>query len=223
MEPILRSALLAGVPLLKKHYEDIIDAEGITYPKKGSGQAGRVLVADLAKAVVDAVLGDLDETTRSEVLSKLVKQREPNEFEGGSDVPLDLLKVISNLDTENKEQFKNVTETAIKMLEKQAAAAKEAEIKKRVQKASRDYEKELEAKLNTPAQPKPEPSAPSDPLGALRVRAAHNKVKAPDELLRLLPPGIDQCYVHFKRPTRTVHCEFKRDLAGDIFLHPLVS
>jgi predicted RNase H-like nuclease (RuvC/YqgF family) len=121
--------------LLKKHFEDIIECENLPYPEKGSGVNGRVLVVDLATAVVNSILDDLDEETRKNVLASLTKAKAPEELEEDESVPLDLLKVVSNLDIENKEQFRKVTEAATKLLEKRMEREKEEEIKKRVQEA----------------------------------------------------------------------------------------
>ena len=92
-------------------------------------------MVDLATAVVNSILGDLDEETRKNVLASLTKAKAPEELEEDESVPLDLLKVVSNLDIENKEQFRKVTEAATKLLEKRMEREKEEEIKKRVQEA----------------------------------------------------------------------------------------
>ena len=124
--------------MLKKHLEDIIECEDLPYPEQGSGANGRVLVVDLAAAVVDSVLADEDEETRKKVLASMTKAKAPEELEEDESVPLDLLKVVTNLDIENKEQFRKVTEAAAKLLEERMEREKEDEIKKRVQQAKKD-------------------------------------------------------------------------------------
>ena len=88
--------------------------------------------------MVDSVLADEDEETRKKVLASMTKAKAPEELEEDESVPLDLLKVVTNLDIENKEQFRKVTEAAAKLLEERMEREKEDEIKKRVQQAKKD-------------------------------------------------------------------------------------
>ena len=134
--------------MLKKHFEDILECENLPYPEKGSGANGRVLVVDLATAVVNGVLADLDEETRKTVLASLTRTKTAEEFEFEEDenLPMELLKVVTNLDIENKEQFRKVTEAASRLLEKRMEHEKEEEIKKRVRKAKEDMEEETQKK-----------------------------------------------------------------------------
>eukprot|EP00438_Fugacium_kawagutii_P029016 Skav204730 [mRNA] locus=scaffold1549:262768:263502:- [translate_table: standard] len=211
LEPILKAALLSGIVLTKKQLESIMECEDIPYPDRGSGVKGRILLADLAKAVVFYVLADLDEATRNNVLAKMTRQSSAGNKIDGDDLPVDLLKVVSNLDLENKEQFKELKEAAQKLLDEELENAREEEIKKRVQTAKKDWEMEIEAKLSKELQEKKSVSAKS--ASAKQTRASHDKNRAPPELLELLPPGISLCYVAVRFKSRVASAEFKRFLA----------
>ena len=211
MEHILKTAILQGVRLLKPHLENIMESESIPYPTEGGGVKGRILVSDLARAIVQHVLPDAGKDLQESLIKKICKQ--PSQANGEDDVsdddlPEDLLRVLAHMDLENKEQFKEVSERAAHLLQAKAKEAAQSKIRRRVRAVEEDMQKKLDAAKNP--QEKSEQPEKSAASAKATIRAPHEKIRAPEELLELLPPGISHCYIQVRFKQRIASVEFKR-------------
>ena len=212
METILRSAVLNGVRLLKKQIELCMESEGVVYPEKGSGAGGRVVVQDLATALVEHVLNDCSKDIQEAAIRKMTGAKgnddddDPTDSLGAAqDCPIEMLRVLANLDLENKQQFQKVSEYA--------AAALERATRKAAEKATTEKVRAAEVAAREQVQRE---------MGKERGSIAHHKkVRAPDELLDLLPPGIHKCYFNLRTKTRVASLELVRDLVCMLFCHAL--
>ena len=232
LESVLKSAPLKGVRLIKSQLDMCLEAEGVTYPTEGSGAKKRVLVVDLARALVTHALKDYPSTVQEKAIQKLVggssaarenKEKDQEEVEEGSgpesdtdpveSCPMEMLQILATLDLENKEQFTKVSQYATKALEKRM----EREVGEKVQKAAKEAERTVRRKIaeEQAAAAKAGPSAPAVPNAASApssssrpggvVIAPHEKNRAPEALLSLLPPGISQCYMQVWRGVQFQH------------------
>ena len=225
LQSVLRAALLHGVSMTKAQIEDCIEAEEVDYPSTGSGKGGRVLVYDLAKALVESVLVNEDEAVQLSAIKKLSKGRVvSDESEGdvlGGDLdgcPQEILQILSQLDVENREHFKHVSEQAAKLLEKRAKKEQSKGVKRKAQeliheqeqeRKKRELEKqqerqkrELDLGQDLPAR-QVDRSAPKA-SGAPRAP----KEPVPKDVRGLFPHAPGQLFVRFK-PDSKISVEFK--------------
>ncbi|CAE6970581.1 unnamed protein product [Symbiodinium sp. CCMP2592] len=140
VEGLLPSALLSGVFLTKDQIERCLAAENIPYPDKPA-RGNRILKRDLARALVDVVLGNEAEEVRERILNKLARDAKPpedeNEMMPDDSCPVEILQVLSQLDPENKAHFSNVLKCAAGILERRAQAENERHAAERERAAVR--------------------------------------------------------------------------------------
>eukprot|EP00435_Cladocopium_sp_Y103_P025449 s1804_g6.t1 len=218
MESVLRSAVLNGVPLLKKQIELCMEAEGVAYPETGSGAGGRVLVQDLATALVEHVLSDCSKDIQEVAIRKMARVRkdkdeddDPTDFWGADeDCPIEMLRILASLDLDNKQQFQKVSEYAAAALEKKVRKQTERATSQKVREAAAAAREQVQQELAEASAAGPA-STKTRPAGV--VIPAHKKVRAPESLLALLPPGIHKCYFNVRTKSRVASVEFLRDLA----------
>lgn len=220
--PLLPSALLNGVWLSSKQVEKCIACEGIPFPESGSGAGGRVLKPDLVELLVEKVLSQEPQEVRRKVKQRLggesAVEVAAEEDMNLSDCPENVLKVLEELDTENKEHFRNVVKTAKKMLEQKA----EKTITKKNQKTEQEELLEL-------ARQKAEPMAATGeaPPGLTAGRSRPSAPRAHPTFHKQCPeafhsmlPSLSRGLLYFKwQPNqRRAGCEFPRFLSKHVMI-----
>ena len=138
------------------------------------------------------------------------------------DCPHEFLKIIQQLDGDNRDYFKGVVKQATEMLEKQAEAERMASLAKAKKQAVAEVEaaaKEAEEKKNTLPAPKttatPVPAeARSSASNAGIPRPRERRLATPDVWKFLLPEaGADLgIYIVFKLKTRKISVQFTQGL-----------
>ncbi|CAE7028675.1 unnamed protein product [Symbiodinium natans] len=105
---LLKSALLNGVQLTKAQVEKCMAAEQIPFPQHRP--RGRLLKADLVDALLSNVLDGESEETIAQVRKRLCRETQPDAEEDDDDelCPEEILRLIRNMDQDNREHFKEV-------------------------------------------------------------------------------------------------------------------
>ena len=117
---LLKSALLNGVQLTKAQVEKCMAAEQIPFPQHRP--RGRLLKADLVDALLSNVLDGESEETIAQVRKRLCRETQPDAEEDDDDelCPEEILRLIRNMDQDNREHFKEVQKEAGRLLERRS-------------------------------------------------------------------------------------------------------
>ena len=211
-EPLLPTALLNGVHLLKREVELVMAAYSIPPPERGTGVDGRVLRADLVRTLVTSVLKDHPQEVQEKVMTKMGAPDANNDQEETSPedpCPDEILELLQSMDPDNKEHFKGVVKKAVDMLEKRA---KKENAKARAQaRAQADSHKPEASRSSAEAADKgtPTPGPAKDMPGSSVARPRVCRKLTPDRLKDLLPPLDDEkVYLKWKLKDRQVQVEF---------------
>ena len=245
-EAPLKSALMHGVFLTREQVVLCMQSENIDLPEKGSGSGanGRVVKIDLVNKLLAGIFGDsLSEAQLARIRKGLAAEAAPaddDSFDDGS-CPLEILQLLSTMDDDNKDAFKEVKRQAADMLEERsrkqqtrsarAAAAQDA--------SAADGAAEVDPPAPAPGgaaeidPPAPggaaENNAGGDAVGPARVhegsaapRPRATRKLTPESLKMLLPPMEEAIYLKWKSGSHSVQVEFYGYLAGAFALHSLI-
>ncbi|CAE7218174.1 hypothetical protein AK812_SmicGene13125 [Symbiodinium microadriaticum] len=237
-EAPLKSALMHGVFLTREQVVLCMQSENIDLPEKGSGSGanGRVVKIDLVNKLLAGIFGDsLSEAQLARIRKGLAAEAAPaddDSFDDGS-CPLEILQLLSTMDDDNKDAFKEVKRQAADMLEERsrkqqtrsarAAAAQDA--------SAADGAAEVDPPAPAPGgaaeidPPAPggaaENNAGGDAVGPARVhegsaapRPRATRKLTPESLKMLLPPMEEAIYLKWKSGSHSVQVEFYGYLAG---------
>lgn len=180
--------------------DDISTKEmGIPLPRKGSGKNGNVIKRDVAKALVMGVFPDLSEEEVDKMVNNICGDISERQSPIPEATPKETLKLISAMDPQEKESFKELIRESMDKL-----AAEEKKIEKRMK-----FEARLEAK-NAERSAIPEPlKPPKEKQGDSGSRAAqHARLRAPPEFTKFLP-DVPNLYLHWEPTHSRAYAEFK--------------
>jgi hypothetical protein len=180
--------------------DDISTKEmGIPLPRKGSGKNGNVIKRDVAKALVMGVFPDLSEEEVDKMVNNICGDISERQSPIPEATPKETLKLISAMDPQEKESFKELIRESMDKL-----AAEEKKIEKRMK-----FEARLEAK-NAERSAIPEPlKPPKEKQGDSGSRAAqHARLRAPPEFTKFLP-DVPNLYLHWEPRHSRAYAEFK--------------
>ena len=201
-EDLLSYNLKRGVNLTVAEIRSCLSSRGIPVPPKGSGKKNRVLKSDLLFALLKGVFPDLDESKIREMMHGTMRKKQDDDEEN----PELLLNLVAGLDTKEAEHFSKVRHSAATELERRHEAKEQSRRK--------------QGKLPDAEEPGTQPPEPSEAKPARKAAdaakgpaAAHLKIRAPDELRDMLPPGITNCYINVRLQQRVCTAEFKRPRA----------
>ena len=186
-----------GIALTMSQMRSCMSARGIAIPKKGTGK-NRVKHQDLALALVKALFPEAEGPDLQMMVSSL----------GGRKTviaPELLLSLVANLETKEAEQFSKLKKSAASELERRAEA-KEKEFRA-LQKLPRAQNEAAARGHDGPEERPPRPAAHPEP-GIRGPVAAHAKVRAPELVKNLLPPGITNCYLNVRLQQRNCSVAF---------------
>ena len=183
------------------------------------------------KALLDSVLEGEPEAEVQAIRRRLGQEADEEDEDpdgDGEDCPIELLRVLRDMDMENKQHFQDVIQHATKLLEKRSA--KERKTRATRAAAPRNTQEEAasgSAAAEAPAAPPgdAEPPAAAAPANPDEVPAAHphagshaarpraGRKQTPDSLSRLLPPlDEDRVYLKWKSKKSQIQVEFIGDL-----------
>lgn len=177
--------------------ENCLEFEGIPKPEEGSGKKGRVLKPDLVDKLIEHVLTGCTQEQKDRVRKNLVGETQPEVSEEDeiltADCPTEILKLVRDMDTENRDHFKNVIEQATVMLQKIAEKNEEKKIREAVKQTL--AKKAEEAKEQKPKEAVPatgsEPPGPGSGVakaGGPHAGPSKPKQHCPAAFLNLCPP-----------------------------------
>ena len=208
-EDLLKFNVRRGIALNVTQLKEIMTARGISAPARGTGKNGRLLHPDRAAALV-AALFPQEETSTAEfqrMVSAILNRRKVKN-------PELLLALVAGLDANEATHFNKMKKDATNELQRRQES-KQRFAKARAKASHEDQAPTAEA----PAHAAPAAAAAAAPPGqrgedeqqAPRGPVeAHSKIRAPDEIKALLPPGVDQCYIFLQFKQRYCRAEFKR-------------
>ena len=199
--PLLPSALLHGVWMTKPQIESCLISSKIAFPEPGP--SGRILKRNLVETLVSAVLPDITAEKRQAIIKSLCRETNPaDDDDGAGDCPSEILEVIKNMDTENRQHWKNVVEHAAKLLERRVSEEVDKQVREKYQKLARPSE--TDTFKTDKATPAPRKTGP-------QMHPALTKARAPPEFTCLLP-AVPHVYLYWWPEKHTVQVQFKGGL-----------
>ena len=121
---LLKAALLKGAQFTRPQIEKRLSAERIPFPAaSGTGAGGRLLKSDLVDVLLARALAGVPADEVARIRKKLCRESTTTD-DGDEDdpdaCPEELLHLLRNLDLENREHFRNVTQHATRLLERRS-------------------------------------------------------------------------------------------------------
>ena len=157
------------------------------------------------ETLVSAVLPDITAEKREAIIKSLCRETNPHDDEKAEDCPSEILEVIKNMDTENRQHWKNVVEHAAKMLEKRMSEEVKKQVCEKYQKLARPSDSKKIATDKPPAAPRNTGPHKNSTL---------TKARTPLQFTSLLP-AVSYLYLYWWPDKKTVQAQFKGGIEAE--------
>ena len=171
---------------------------GIPLPRKGTGKHGNVIKRDVARALVVGIFPNFTEEEIEKMVNSICGDVSERKSPIPEATPEETLKLISALDPQEKESFKELIQESLDKL-----AAEEKKIERKMKLEARLEAKQAEKSASDALKPPKEKQG--DPGSRF---AKHPRARAPPEFTQFLP-DVSNLYLHWEPRNGRIYAEFK--------------